>query len=119
MKPVAPLFRSYFNKAMQVWLMSKPKLQQHVYEKETFIDMNRDEFINVRISHLSKAYFEKHIAPEPDAYLQSFIEQMRPALLTLLETLNMSNYIYVILFSGKGMRVTRFVHVGTNQMNSI
>ena len=114
MKPVAPLFRSYFNKAMQVWLMSKPKLQQHVYEKETFIDMNRDEFINVRISHLSKAYFEKHIAPEPDAYLQSFIEQMRPALRALLETLHMSNYIYVILFSGKGLRVTRFVHVGTN-----
>ena len=50
MKPVAPLFRSHFNRAMQAWLMSKPKLQQHVYEKEAFIDMNRDEFINVQIT---------------------------------------------------------------------
>lgn len=114
MKPVTPLFRSHFNHAMQAWLMSKPKLQQHVYDQSAFIDMNRDEFINVRISHLSKTYFEKHVAPDPDAYLQSFIDQMRPALLGLLETLSMSNYIYVILFSGKGLRVTRFVHVGTN-----
>ncbi|MEJ2880969.1 hypothetical protein [Pedobacter sp. GR22-6] len=114
MKPVSPLFRSHFNKAMQAWLMSKPKLHQHLHAQDAFIDMNRDEFINVRISQLSKAYFEKHVAPDPEAYLQSFIEQIRPALLALLESLNMSNYIYVILFSGKGLRVTSFVHVGTN-----
>ena len=114
MKPLSEIFVLQFNSAMRKWLMTKPRLHQHVADKQTFVEMNRDEFVQVRINYLSKDYFEKHITDDPDRYYEGFLEAIRPALIQLLKNLNMEHHTFAFLFSGRALRATRFVHVGTN-----
>lgn len=112
MKPLPEIFVQRFNDAARLWIDNKPNLTKGLINRNGFIEMNHDEYIQVKLNYLSKTYFEKHLNPDPDSYCDQFVSEIRPALSNLLKELKMENHIYIFLFSSHNFRATRFVHVG-------
>ena len=111
MRMVNEVLQDAFRKAANNWLRNKPRLFKGLAYHNYFMEINRDLIIDVRINCFYDHYYNKHIHPDPEIYITRFLEELKPALVQTLRSCECDGHIFVISFSGRGIKTTRFARI--------
>ena len=106
MKVLPEKFNRSVNNALTGWMFSKKPLISNITYHVHFILMNSDGFIDVHFNCLSEKYVNRHILPNPDAYIDMFLEELQPTLM------GVQHHKFVIIFSGYKINTTRYIYLG-------
>lgn len=106
---------SNFNSFAFNWVLRRPNLSRNVSYLRSFIAMNIDGYVDVRLNCLDDLYYLKHIDGKEHKYCDLFIETIAPDLLRFIEENKIDFFRFTFIFSGKELRTTRILGVEAKQ----